>query len=257
MRHSQIPKVIHYCWFGHNPLPPMAIRCIDSWKKYLPDYEIKEWNESNFDISINPYVEEAYYKKKYAFVSDYARFWVLYNHGGIYFDVDVELLKPIDDIVAQGPFMGLENFEPPYKYRDLVAAPAAGLGMATYPGLDVIKDMLNYYNDKHFISSKGEIQYKTIVLIAADILRDRGHWIDPENITNCSGIYLYPEEYFNPKRLATGQITITENTRSVHHYAGTWVNHKKRKGFAMRWERFTNLALRLALNVKRSLIRRH
>ena len=122
MENIQIPKIIHYCWFGRNPLPPMAIKCIESWKKYLPDFEIKEWNEDNFDIAINPYVEEAYHMKKYAFVSDYARFWILYNYGGLYFDIDVELLKPIDDILAKGPFMGLEGFETWYKYRDLKAA---------------------------------------------------------------------------------------------------------------------------------------
>ena len=98
MGNKQIPKIIHYCWFGLNPLPPTAIKCMESWKRLLPDYEIMQWNEDNFDTRINPYVEEAYHMKKYAFVSDFARVWVLYNYGGIYCDVDVELLKPIDDI---------------------------------------------------------------------------------------------------------------------------------------------------------------
>ena len=78
-----IPKIIHYCWFGGNPLPPLALECIASWKKFLPDYEIKEWNEKNFDVNITPYTAEAYLQKKYAFVSDYARFWILEKHGGI------------------------------------------------------------------------------------------------------------------------------------------------------------------------------
>lgn len=251
MKNTQIPKIIHYCWFGRNPLPEMAVKCIESWKKFLPDYEIKEWNEDNFDIRINPYVEEAYHMKKYAFVSDFARFWVLYNFGGIYFDVDVELLKSIDDILAKGPFMGLEGFESWYKYRDLTSAPAAGLGMASYPGLDAVGDMLKYYDGKHFISCKGKPQYKTVVLIVADVLLDRGGSFDPENITNCSGIYIYPEEYFNPKRVATGKITITENTRSIHHYAKTWVDKKRVRGFKMHRERFLNLMLRLRLSIKR------
>ncbi|MBQ2808930.1 MAG: glycosyl transferase [Bacteroidaceae bacterium] len=251
MKNTSIPKVIHYCWFGRNPLPQMAVMCIESWKKYLPGYEIKEWNEDNFDIRINPYVEEAYHMKKYAFVSDFARFWVLYKYGGIYFDIDVELLKPIDDILEKGPFMGLEGFEPWYKYRDLKAAPAAGLGMASYPGLDVIKDMMEYYYGKHFISLKGKLQYKTVVLIVADVLLDKGGVIDPENITLCSGIYIYPEEYFNPKRVATGKITITENTRSIHHYSSTWVDRKRVRGLKMHRERFMNLMLRLRLSIKR------
>ena len=105
-----IPKIIHYCWFGGNPLPKSAIKCIESWKKYLPDYEIKEWNESNFDFSKCAYAREAAEKKKWAFVSDYARFKILYQYGGLYFDTDVEVIKPLDDIIAAGPFMGAENF---------------------------------------------------------------------------------------------------------------------------------------------------
>ena len=104
-----IPKVIHYCWFGHNPLPESAVKCINSWRKFMPDYEIKEWNEDNFDVNAIPYTAEAYQMKKYAFVSDYARFWILYQYGGLYFDTDVELIKPIDDIVEKGPFMGIEE----------------------------------------------------------------------------------------------------------------------------------------------------
>ena len=104
-----IPKVIHYCWFGGNPLPASAKKCIASWRKYLPDYEIKEWNESNFDVNIIPYTAEAYKAKKYAFVSDYARFWILYKYGGLYFDTDVEVIKNMDDIIAKGAFMGCEN----------------------------------------------------------------------------------------------------------------------------------------------------
>ena len=104
-----IPKTIHYCWFGGNPLPEMAIKCIESWKKFLPDYEIKQWDESNFDVNMIPYAAEAYKAKKYAFVSDFARFWILYNYGGLYFDTDVEVIKPMDNIIAKGPFMVCEN----------------------------------------------------------------------------------------------------------------------------------------------------
>lgn len=248
---TTIPKIIHYCWFGRNPLPPMAEMCIASWRKHLPDYEIKEWNEENFDITINSYVEEAYHLRKYAFVSDYARFWVLYNYGGIYFDVDVELLKPIDDILAKGPFMGLENIYNGGEYRGCKALPAAGLGMAVYPQMEILKDMMEYYRTAHFISMKGKISYKTVVLIVTDILLAKGAIIDANNISLCAGMYLYPEEYFNPKELATGKITITDNTRSIHHFAGTWVEHKKRRGLAKYIDRFNNLILRMRLGIKR------
>ena len=100
-----IPKTVHYCWFGKKPLPESAKKCIDSWRKFLPGYRIKEWNEDNFDVGITAYTQQAYEAKKYAFVSDYARFWILYHHGGLYFDTDVELIRPIDDIIAKGPFM--------------------------------------------------------------------------------------------------------------------------------------------------------
>lgn len=103
-----IPKVIHYCWFGGNPLPDSAKKCISSWRKYLPDYEIKEWNERNFDVKSIPYTREAYRLKKFAFVSDYARMWILYHYGGIYFDTDVEVIKPFNDIIQRGNFMGFE-----------------------------------------------------------------------------------------------------------------------------------------------------
>ena len=104
-----IPKIIHYCWFGRNPLPPLALECIASWRKFLPDYEIKEWNEDNFDVNSIPYTAEAYRQKKYAYVSDYARFCILYQYGGIYFDTDVEVIKPLNDIIAKGNFMGFEQ----------------------------------------------------------------------------------------------------------------------------------------------------
>ena len=103
-----IPKIIHYCWFGRNPLPKSAMRCIESWRKYFPDYEIKEWNEDNFDVNMLPFTQEAYKMRKFAFVSDVARFWILYRYGGLYFDTDVEVIRPMDDIVAQRAFMGIE-----------------------------------------------------------------------------------------------------------------------------------------------------
>ena len=126
-----IPKIIHYCWFGGNPLPPLAQECIASWRKYLPEYEIWQWTDFNdndngngngngnekslfdkkltFDVNIIPYTAEAYRQKKYAYVSDYARFWIMHRYGGIYFDTDVEVIKPLDDIIAKGNFMGFEQ----------------------------------------------------------------------------------------------------------------------------------------------------
>ena len=104
-----IPKKIHYCWFGRNPLPPLALKCIASWKEYCPDYEIKEWNEDNFDLSINAYVREAYEARKWAFITDYVRLYALVNEGGIYMDTDVEVLKPLDDLLCYDAVSGFES----------------------------------------------------------------------------------------------------------------------------------------------------
>ena len=104
-----IPKKIHYCWFGRNPLPESAKKCIESWKKYCPEYEIIEWNEDNFDLTENRYAREAYEQKKWAFVSDYARLKIVYEQGGIYMDVDVELIKPLDELTELDGYMGFEK----------------------------------------------------------------------------------------------------------------------------------------------------
>ncbi len=151
-----IPKVIHYCWFGRNPLPSLAIKCIESWRKYLPDYEIKEWNEDNFDVNIIPYTQEAYQVGKYAFVSDYARFWILYKYGGLYFDTDVEVIKPMDDIIARGPFMGCEK-----DVSDTsVASVAPGLGLGVNPGLGLYKEILEMYSKLSFVNKDGTYNQK-------------------------------------------------------------------------------------------------
>ena len=157
-----IPKVIHYCWFGGNPLPKSAQKCIASWRKYLPDYEIKEWNESNFDVNIIPYTAEAYKAKKYAFVSDYARFWILYKYGGLYFDTDVEVIKNMDDIIAKGPFMGCEN-EAKAGATPAQLGVAPGLGLGVNPGLGLYGEILEDYKTSHFITANGELDLKTIV----------------------------------------------------------------------------------------------
>ena len=161
-----IPKVIHYCWFGRNPLPSLAIKCIESWRKYLPDYEIKEWNQDNFDVNIIPYTQEAYQVGKYAFVSDYARFWILYKYGGLYFDTDVEVIKPMDDIIARGPFMGCEK-----DVSDTsVASVAPGVGLGVNPDLGLYKEILEMYSKLSFVNKDGTYNQKTIVQYTTEIL---------------------------------------------------------------------------------------
>lgn len=211
-----IPKVIHYCWFGRNPLPELALKCIASWKKYLPGYEIKEWNEDNFDINLVPYTQEAYEAKKYAFVSDYARFWILYHYGGLYFDTDVEIIKPIDDVIEKGPFMGRER-----EATDEYSSVAPGLGLGVTPGLGLYKDLLNKYATIRFLNPDGSFNQTTVVKYTSDLLIEYGLKNEP-GIQQCAGIWIYPKEYFCPKSFINNRMDITSNTRSIHHYTASW-----------------------------------
>lgn len=213
-----IPKIIHYCWFGGKPLPECAKKCIASWRKFLPDYEIKEWNESNFDVNIIPYTQEAYKAKKYAFVSDYARFWILYRYGGIYFDTDVEVIKNMDDIIARGPFMGCQN-----KVKSgTILEIAPGLGIGVNPGLRLYKEILDYYIPLHYIFSNGTFGAETVVTIITKILIPKG-LKNINQIQQVAGVWIYPKEYFCPKDYSTGILQITDNTYTIHHYDASWL----------------------------------
>lgn len=216
-----IPKIIHYCWFGRNELPPLAKKCIASWKKFFPDFEIKEWNEDNFDVKEIPYTAQAYRQKKYAFVSDYARFKILHEYGGIYFDTDVEVIKSIDDILAKGTFFGLE--------QDITEnfACAPGLGFACNPGLGLLREMLEFYKNIDFEQSDGSLNQKTIVEYFSEMLLKKG--LQPiSGIIEFEGTFIYPPDYFCPKPSEFGKIQITENTRTIHHYAASWIGPKQR-----------------------------
>lgn len=217
---EQIPKIIHYCWFGGNPLPDTALRCIESWKKYCPDYEIRRWDELNYDVNACDYTKEAYEAGKWAFVSDYARFDILYHHGGIYFDTDVEVIAPIDDILAQGPFMGVEQSN-----SGIMVAP--GLGMASLPGHPIYERMLSDYRKKHFLNPDGTYNQTTVVKYTTDILLGYGlqEIQDPQCV---AGIWIYPWDYFCPIEYKTGKKTITPRTRTIHHYSATWLTAEEK-----------------------------
>lgn len=221
-----IPKVIHYCWFGRSPLPELATKCIASWRKFFPDYEIREWNEDNFDVNILPYTSEAYQAKKYAFVSDYARFWILYHYGGLYFDTDVEVIKGMDDVIARGNFMGYEEISEKAAHPNPIA-PGLGLGFA--PGLGVIREILDQYMDIRFIKN-GKANETTVVKYATDIVQRHkiNKYKDGIDVID-DGIYLYSPEYFCPLNYYTGKLTITDNTRTIHHYTASWMTAKQKR----------------------------
>lgn len=220
-----IPKVIHYCWFGRGPKSELSEKCIASWKKLFPEYEIKEWNEDNFDVNIIPYTAEAYRNKKYAFVSDYARFWILYNYGGIYFDTDVEVIKDMSPILARGPYLGCEYI----KINDVMKSYVnTGLGMAAVAGMEFYKKILDIYQKKYYISPKGHLT-GTVVQIITGLIKDEAPELNLNDICSFRGITIYPAEYFCPKNYNTGELTITDNTYTIHHYIASWADDKNGK----------------------------
>lgn len=224
-----ISKIIHYCWFGGNPLSDEVIKCIDSWKKYFPDYEIKEWNESNFDLNCCDYIKEAYQAKKWAFVSDYARFKILYENGGLYFDTDVEVIKPMDSIISKGPFMGCETgpatLDPISPFGLGVNA---GLGLGANAGLGLYKEILNYYESQHFLYEDGTLNLENVVDRVTGILKKHGFKGDG-TIEEVAEVTIYPPEYFCPFNFFTGVTNITENTYTIHRYSASWFTPAEKK----------------------------
>jgi mannosyltransferase OCH1-like enzyme len=212
-----IPKKIHYCWFGGKPLNKLGKKCLKSWKKHFPDYEIIEWNESNFDFNCCQYVKEAYEAKKWAFVSDYARYKILYEQGGIYFDTDVEVIKDFGDILEKGSFMGCENTD----YKKAIAI-NPGLGCAMAPGLDFCREILDDYEKSSFLNEDGSPNLYTIVERTTELLKKYGLKEKTDEIQQVAGINIFPVEYFAPIDMRNGKITITEKTRSIHRYAASW-----------------------------------
>lgn len=243
-----IPKIIHYCWFGGAPLPPLARRCIESWRHFLPEYEIRRWDESNFNVREILYTSQAYAAGKYAFVSDYARFKILYEHGGLYFDTDVELLRRIDDIIAAGPFMGCETDGGNDRYPKI----NPGLGIGAPPGHPFYASVIRHYSDLAFLNPDGSRKKETVVNIISAFLKADG--LDMSNdIQTVDGIRIYPKEYFCPTSFMDHRPVATGQTRAIHHYAGTWLDDIDRKaikigkylGYLPEPSR-TNIAYRLA-----------
>ena len=206
-----IPKKIHYCWFGGNPLPEWATQYINSWTKFCPDYDIIQWDETNYDVNKIDYMKQAYQLKKWGFVPDYARLDIIYNHGGVYLDVDVEIIKPFDDLLKENGFAGFES----------VKFVALGLGFGAEKGNPVIKEMMEQYERMSFINDDGTLNLLASPSYSSDILKKMGYELNGkyqkgENFT------IYPTDFFCPQDYETGVMRITDNTYSIHHYAATW-----------------------------------
>lgn len=212
-----IPKIIHYCWFGHGRLPRMARKCIKSWKKKMPDYKIMVWNELNFDVHCCKYVEEAYVAKKYAFVSDYARLSALDKFGGVYLDTDVEVLKSLDQFLQCPAFVGFESTE------------KVGSGIiGSEPHGCLVREWLEDYKNRRFVLPDGNFDITPNVDALTRLLHQHGAVLDgKEELVNGYAL-VYPKTHFCAKDWKTGEYYITQDTYAVHHFAASWVPSRDR-----------------------------
>ena len=212
-----IPKKIHYCWFGRNPKSELALKCIESWKQKLPDYEMIEWNEDTFDINENVFCKEAYEAKKWAFVTVYVRLKVLYEYGGIYMDTDVEVLDSLDDFLSNRAFSGFEDncFVP------------TGI-MASEAKHPFFAELLAYYNNRHFTLEDGTYDVTTNVQIITETASNKGLRLD-NTMQVVEDFAFYPNDYFCPMSWKTRKLNITKNTKTIHHFAGSWLSEDIRK----------------------------
>ena len=213
-----IPKVIHYCWFGRGEKSRLIQKCIKSWKKYCPDYEIIEWNEDNFDISCNTFVKQAYECKKWAFVSDYARLWVLYNHGGIYLDTDVEIKKSFNDLIDDNAFVGFER-------EDRLGSGIIGANVKN----NLIKEWMEHYNDLLYIND-GKITKEPNVIYMTQLFEEKGLIVN-DKYQKVAGFTVYPRTYFCPVAVDEKFKHITDNTYTIHHFTSSWRSKTEMKKF--------------------------
>ena len=205
-----IPKLIHYCWFGQGQMPTKALYCIDTWKKYLPDYQLKQWNEDTFDLNSVLYAQQAYQARKFAFVTDYVRLYALFTEGGVYMDTDVEVLKSLDTLLSLPGFSGFESdTEIP---TGIMAAEVGNLWA---------EEQLAYYTNRPFIKPDGSINYRTNVEIISEKMQQEGFELKNSYQVYKNCMHIFPKDYFCPKN-RTGEIILTPNTYCIHHFEGSW-----------------------------------
>lgn len=216
-----IPKIIHYCWLSKDSYPANIQKCIDSWKRVLPDYEIWLWNFERFDINSSIWVKEAFEHKKYAFAADYIRLYALYNYGGIYLDSDVEVLKSFDDLLDLPYFIGKENTP-------------SGIEAATIgceKGFSLMGEMLQRYEGRPFIKVDGTMDCLPLPFIFRaciesrfkfNAINEKSQFLNDESIIN-----VFPVDWFSPKTWNTQVLELTDNTYSIHHFAASWANVSK------------------------------
>lgn len=215
-----IPKTIHYCWFGRNPKPKLAEKCIRSWKRHCRGYQFIEWNEDNYDLDKAPlYVRQAYEAKKWAFVTDYVRLQVVYENGGIYMDTDVELRKKPDKLLKYNAYFGFEDG----KYI------ATGLGFGAVQGCSILKEMMDDYQMIPFVLEDGSFDLTTCPVRNTESFMKYGLIQDNSKQVLTGDILILPQEYLNPVDISTSQPHITKQTISLHWFSASWLSEEDRR----------------------------
>lgn len=214
-----IPKIIHLCWMSGDPFPSDIQKCIDSWKRILPDYEIWLWDSKRFDLSTSVWVTEAYDKKKYAFCADYIRMYALFNYGGVYLDSDVEVLRSFNDLLTLPYFIGYESKQ----YFE-----AAVIGAEK--GNPFIGDVLAYYKDRHFVKENGSLDIQIMPEVMMNVTNSKWKRVLINEISDFINdptiINVFPYDWFSPID-STGKryvLRVSKNTYCIHHFASAWVD---------------------------------
>ena len=223
-----IPKIIHYCWFGRGDLPEDVLKCIESWKKHCPDYELIRWDEDNYDYSKCRYTKEAYEHRKWAFVSDVARLDIVYRFGGIYLDTDVELVKSLDPLLQEPAFMAFEQGR----------KVATGLGFGGEKGNWLIGKNLEEYLKRPFVQEDGTLDLTPCPIITTEVFERYG-LVRENKFQRLNEMTIFPADYFSPMVLSDGSAEITKNTVSIHHAAGTWTTDAEKRAVMRRRQVYT------------------
>ena len=218
---NRIPRVIHFCWVGGAPKPDSVLSCIESWKRCCPDYEIREWNETNYDFTKNEYMKQAYEAKKWGFVPDYARLDIIYQYGGIYLDTDVEAIRSFDELLNNEAFLGFENTG---EGKYLIAC---GLGFGAVAGSEVIRMLRDSYEGRSFLDEDGSINQTAAPVYSTQDLQPLGLILENRD-QQLPGVMIYASDVLCPKEFTSGQLHCTERTVSIHHYDSSWWSDEKK-----------------------------
>lgn len=211
-----IPKIIHYCWFGGKEMPENLKKCLASWNRFMPDYQIMRWDETNFDVYSLLWTQQAYSRGKYAFVSDYVRLKVLYEYGGIYLDTDVMLLKSLDELTLYRAFTG---FEGPTKLTSAV--------IGAEKGFFLLEEFMHYYQDRSFLKEDGTTNKEANVVMMTDICKKYGLIADNTEQEIC-GMHIFPKTYFCPLDFYMNK-DFSDNTYSIHYFNASWLDEETKR----------------------------